>query len=116
MLIQNNTAAQLENMLKDAVPPSQQQNLEWLRKQHQLRKQTSTPSPPHSSTSSSPVFQSRSIEGWQVSDIYNVHVTHYLDVPLKLDLLTPRVHTAFVIENYLTLFGQSHSTLQAYFS
>lgn len=63
----NTTAAQLENMLKDSVPPgSQQQNLEWLRKQHQTRKQvSSSPSPPHSSASSSPEFQSRTVEGWQ---------------------------------------------------
>lgn len=58
-------------MIKDAVPPSQQNNVEWLRKQHQMRKQmSSSPSPPHSSTSSSPEFQSRTVEGWQVIAIY----------------------------------------------
>ena len=70
LLLQSNTAAQLENMIKDAVPSSQQNNVEWLRKQHQMRKQvSSSPSPPHSSTSSSPEFQSRTVEGWQVSAI-----------------------------------------------
>ena len=68
LLLQSSTASQLENMIKDGVLHSQENNLEWLRKQHQMRKQTSSsPSSPHLSTSSSPEFQSQGVEGWQVS-------------------------------------------------
>jgi len=58
------TTVQLENVHKGT---SQQPNIDWLRKQHIMRRQLSlSPSPPHSSTSSSPEFQMRTIQGWQV--------------------------------------------------
>jgi len=63
-ILQESITVQLENVHKDT---SQQQNVDWLRKQHMIRQQmSSSPSPPHSSTSSSPEFQVRTVQGWQV--------------------------------------------------
>ena len=112
-MTQEITAVQLENVHKGT---SQQPNIDWLRKQHMMRRQLSlSPSPPHSSTSSSPEFQMRTIQGWQV--LYHMCVFYlfvyvsmhtYVDVCVRQQCQVVRASTLIPGVATLVFLTETH--------